>query len=245
MKFRGSPEWTIDVSNEYMREKASRKGVKKVRVFSGANDNDAIVHDDNRKMYDCKRDAVMFYLITAPVTLALAKHGLLKMPDGRSREGRIATWIESEGGPEPPEQRTQGFHSDFATFLAWFFGLEFGFSVLVGCTVGSGVDVLSGTWGSKSDSELDEDDSNVETVCLGKGESIALGPGCRHRGRGYLESNIRHFIAFLGGKSLGASFSFTYNVQRLRSMFHRVKGAVSRFGGRGMGKRQENGQGEP
>ena len=236
VRFRGSPEWCVDISADYMQKKDAVNEGGKVSVFSGADDHDKIVHDPCRKMYDCRRDSVMFHLITAPVTLALAKHGLLVMPDGKSREPRIAACIESEGGPPPAEQRRQGWHGDFAAFLAAFFGLEFGFSVLVGCTDGGGVDVLSKTYGNEDDEYLkavDADDSRAETVYLAKGEAIALGPGLRHRGRGYLLANMRHFIAYLGGKSVGASFSFTYSVQKLRHMIARgVGGLASGLGGR-------------
>lgn len=64
------------------------------------------------------------------------------------------------------------------------------------------------------------------TVHLRKGEALVLGSGLRHRGCMYTKRNVRLFLAFVVGRSDGASFEATYNVQDFS------RGARKKHGGK-------------
>lgn len=71
------------------------------------------------------------------------------------------------------------------------------------------MDVVRGTFGG----EYDVDDKcEWETIRLAPEPTLAMNPGLKHRGMSYLTGNIRFFIAFLVGKSIGSDFTQTYNL---------------------------------
>lgn len=60
-----------------------------------------------------------------------------------------------------------------------------------------------------------------------------MGCGLRHRGMAYDRRNVRLFLVYVVGKSIGASFASTYNIQ----MFKKKESVGKRKGDRnGSGK---------
>lgn len=176
------------------------------------------VTDENRKLIDCGEDWILYHLIAFPVSRKLEVLGFLMTADSsKSRIAKVVTYIESIVGKkarEPRENRDQSWHTDFSSLLAKFFGEEFGISVLVGATEGSEVHVIAGTFGLESNEKLEElvNNGKVVKVFLRRGQCLVMGPGLRHKGVGYDKRNVRLFLAFLVGKSLGASFGSTYDL---------------------------------
>lgn len=195
-------------------EKRGNRGVfKKEAMFTQVVNNE-VKHDRTRQMFDCSLDWVMYYLISVPVTLALAKHGLLNIVgDVVTRSAQVVAYIVSPTNRGNAMKRLQAFHEDFASYLAGFFKCAFGISVLVCCVEGSEVHLIPGTYGGE-DAEVDQkiEEGKFERVFLQRGEALVMGPGLVHRGTGYVVRNSRLFVAFLGAASKAASFLNTYNV---------------------------------
>lgn len=59
----------------------------------------------DRKLIDCGKDWILFYLISFPVSPALAKHGFLLAPGDLTRVAKVVTYIESVAGKDPKEER--------------------------------------------------------------------------------------------------------------------------------------------
>lgn len=174
--------------------------------------------DENRKLIDCSKDWILYNLIAFPVSRKLEVLGFLMTRDSsKSRLAKVVTYIESIVGTkarEAREERDQSWHTDFSSLLAKYFGEEFGVTVLVGATEDSEVHVLAGTVGLESDEQLNQFvlDGKAKKVVLKRGSCLVMGPGLRHKGVGYDKRNVRLFVAFMVGKSLGASFGSTYDL---------------------------------
>ncbi|CAN0159343.1 unnamed protein product [Ectocarpus fasciculatus] len=127
---------------------------------------------------------------------------------------------ECDGGGEEMVARHQAFHEDFAPFMARDFGVEFGISVIVGCTEGSVVHIIPKTYGGYRANEIEAmiEAGKVEAVELKRGEALVMGPGLIHRGVGYNTRNSRLFVAFLAGASKVASFLNTYSVLSMETV---------------------------
>lgn len=174
--------------------------------------------DDNRKTIDCGRDWILYNLIAFPVSRKLQVLGFLMTAGGpESRIAKVVTYIESivgKNADEPREKRDQSRHTDFSSLLAKYFGKEFGISVIVGATEGSEVHLIAGTFGLESNNDLRQlvMDGRVEKVVLSVGQCLVMGPGLRHKGVGYNKRNVRLFLAFMVGRSVGANFGHTYDL---------------------------------
>lgn len=103
---------------------------------------------------------------------------------------------------------------NFSNVCAGWFGHEFGESVLVSCLGDSVVDVIETTYGQPVSKAFEKE--NFVQVHLKQGQAIIMGSGLRHRVMKYSKRNVRLFIAFLAGRSSGASFGATYNVKSFK-----------------------------
>ena len=199
-----------------------------------------VVHDSSRTLVNCAKHLVLWLLISSCVTLALARHGFLMVVNSSQRRvARVVTYIESiaestaDGVDESArsnEKRGRGkkrkrgrgkktntvkssnqaWHEDFSCALAGYFQHDFGLSVLVSCLGESKVDIVRRSYGGEFTKGMKR---LRRTVHLRKGEALIMGSGLRHRGCKYTKRNVRLFLAFLVGKSEGASFEATYSVQ--------------------------------
>lgn len=207
--------WILDLIEAYMKKRGTGGKYKKEDMFTGVV-NDEVEHSKTRQMFNCAHDWVMFFLIAAPVTLALAKHGLLHIVGSSTkRSAQVVSYIISHKTPGNPSKRFQSYHEDFASYLASYFKHQWGISVLVGGLEGSMVDLVSGTFGGETVEELDaiRKTGGYKRVKLERGECLVMGAGLVHRGVGYSIVNSRLFVAFLGGLSSTASFFNTYNIE--------------------------------
>lgn len=203
----------LDLIEAYIKKRGNRGVFKKESMFTKVV-NGKVQHGRTRQMFNCSLDWVMYYLIAVPVTLALAKHGLLHIVgDVTTRSAQVVTYIVSPKKGGDAMKRLQAYHEDFASYLAGFFKCAFGISVLVGCVEGSVVHIIPESYGGDDD-EVDRKikEGKFETVKLERGEALCMGPGLVHRGTGYVVRNSRLFVAFLGAASKAASFLNTYNV---------------------------------
>lgn len=173
-----------------------------------------VKHDSSRTLINCAEHLLLWLLISSFVTLALARHGFLMVVNSTKRRvAMVVTYIESVGEKECKpgvKSSTQAWHEDFCQALAGFFQHEFGLSVLVSCLGGSKVDIVRRSYGEEFTKRMKR---HRFTVHLEQGEALIMGSGLRHRGCKYTERNVRLFLAFLVGKSEGAPFVATYNVQ--------------------------------
>lgn len=170
-----------------------------------------VKYDSSRTMINCAKCGVLWILISSWATVVMASHGfLMVVGSSLTRVARVVTYIESKA----EGSKVQAFHEDFFNAMAGWFGHEFGFSVLVSCLGDSIVDVIEKTYGQPVSKKFHEE--NFVQVHLKQGQALILGSGCRHRGMRYSKRNVRLFIAFLVGKSSGASFGATYNVQSFK-----------------------------
>lgn len=203
-------------------------------MFTRVYDDD-VEHDESRTLVNCRYHSVMWYLISCFVTHVMATHGFL-MVVGKNfqRVARVVTYIESLGGPL---SKVQSMHEDFCNAMAGFFQHEFGFSVLVSCLGGSIVDIIEDTYGQPVTPEFER--QHFKQIRLKQGQGLIMGSGLRHRGMAYSKRNVRLFLAFLAGKSEGASFSATYNVQGFKKVAN-----TKRSAGGGGGKGQQTGNGK-
>ncbi len=202
----------LDLIEEYMKKRGDRGVFKKEPMFTKVVNNE-MDHDHTRQMFNCSLDWVMYFLIAVPVTLALAKHGLLHIVgDVKKRSAQVVTYIVSPEHRGDPMKRLQAFHEDFASYLAEFFKCAFGLSVLVGCVEGSVVHLIPKSYGGENEVDDWIKEGRFEKIVLQRGEALVMGPGLIHRGTGYVVRNSRLFVAFLGGASKAANFFFTYNV---------------------------------
>ena len=219
--------WILDLIEEYMGKRGTGGRFKKEDMFTGVV-NDKVRHNKTRQMFNCAHDWIMFFLIAAPVTLALAKHGLLHMVgSSQKRSAQVITYILSPKKPGNPKLRYQSWHEDFAHYLAEYFEHEWGLSVLIGGLDGSVVDVISGTYGGETVEQIQDMIKNgkFEKICLERGECLVMGGGLVHRGVGYVIRNSRLFVAFLGGLSRAASFFNTYNIDSIYTRQSKRKAA--------------------
>lgn len=193
-----------------------------------------VVHDSSRTMVNCAKHLVLWLLISSCVTLALARHGFLMVVNSSQRRvARVVTYIESVGetaadgacrnekrgrgekrkrgrGEKTVKSSNQAYHEDFSSIWSGFIQHDFGLSVLVSCLGESKVDIVRRSYGGAFTKRMKRLRC---TVHLRKGEALIMGSGLRHRGCRYTKRNVRLFLAFLVGKSEGASFEATYNVQ--------------------------------
>lgn len=193
----------------YVRKKEEKEYVKKEPMFNHVED-EKVVNDEKRKLFNCAKDWVLFTLIAVPVTLALATHGFLLIAGSMvTRTAKVVTFIESIGGGT-----NQSWHTDFDSRLASFFGNAFGLSVLLATSDDSEVDIISNTWGNETDDEIHEliREGNLKKIKLQKGSILLMGSGLRHRGCSYEAKNVRFFLAFLAVNSVFASFFHTYRL---------------------------------
>lgn len=176
------------------------------KMFRTSHGRDDIDYDEDRRLINCAYCGVLWILISSWTTLVMASYSFL-MVVGTSvtRLARVVTYIESGA-----EGRRQCLHDDFSNVVAGWFGHEFGFSVLISCFGGSKIDVIEGTFGRPASRAFERE--NFVQIHLKQGQALIVGPGCRHRGCAYSERNVRLFLAFLVGRSNGASFSQTYNL---------------------------------
>ena len=204
----------LDLIEDLNKKRGNKGRFKKEAMFRKVVD-DEVHHDGTRQMFNCALDWVMYFLIAVPVTLALFKHGLLHMVGclEEMRAASIVTYIVSPKKGGDAMTRHQAWHEDFASYLASFFGTQFGISVLVGCVEGSEVHIIPESFGG-DDPVVDKKiaDGKYTVIKLERGEALVMGPGLVHRGVGYTVRNSRLFLAFLGGASKTASFLNTYNV---------------------------------
>lgn len=224
------PEWVLDLFEEVLQarekiEKGSSNPVGRHIKYPMFKDlvNNKTPGDVNRKLVKCEKDWILSGLMIYPVTVKLDAHGFLSTPDEtKKRAAKVLTFIESivdaAVAEEPKEKRDQSLHGDFDALLAKFVGDEFGLSVLVAGTANSVVDVISDTVGLESDDDLRRLVINgyAQEVVLDRGSCLVVGPGCRHKGRGYDERNVRLFLAFLVGRSCAASFKSTYSLDDVK-----------------------------
>jgi len=207
------PEWVLDLIEKYISLQNPVGKYKKHDMFKSMAKK-KVVHDKERKLVNCGLDWILYFLIAVPVTLALARHGFLVIIGGLVRIAKVVTYIESFGGGDPKEERDQSWHTDFAGYLSEHFGDQFGISVLVGGSEGSEVHIIDGTFGGEDNDTLQDmvNKGHLKKIVLERGELLIMGPGLRHKGIGYLKRNVRLFLAFLGGRSVGASFFDTYSL---------------------------------
>ena len=199
-----------------------------------------VVHDSSRTLVNCAKHLVLWLLISSCVTLALARHGFLMVVNSSQRRvARVVTYIESLAettvddvdesacgsekrgkgkkrkrgrgrGKKTIKSSNQAYHEDYSSVLAGYFQHDFGLSVIVSCLGESKVDIVRRSYGGTFTKGMKR---LRHTVHLRKGEALVLGSGLRHRGCRYTKRNVRLFLAFLVGRSEGASFEETYNVQ--------------------------------
>lgn len=171
-----------------------------------------VKYDDSRTMINCAKCGVLWILISSWVTLVLATHGfLMVVGTSLTRVARVVAFIESKGGDG---SSVQSWHEDFCNCMSGYFGHEFGLSVLVSCLGESVVDVVEKTYGQPVSKDFEQ--KHFVKVHLKQGQALVMGSGLRHRGMSYCKRNVRLFIAFLAGRSGGASFGATYNVQSFK-----------------------------
>lgn len=172
-----------------------------------------ILHDDSRTMIKCGVNWwVLWVLISSMVTINMARHGFLMVVcSTMCRVARVVTYIDSKGGPS---SSNQSWHEDVSNAMAGVFQHDFGLGVLVSCLGGSVVGIVKQTNGQEVTKEFEKE--NILYVELKQGEALVLGSGLRHRGMKYSVRDVRLFLAFLVGKSNGASFESTYNVQHFK-----------------------------
>lgn len=175
--------------------------------------NDEVEHDDSRQMYSCEKNWVLWFLIVSPLTRALLPHGFLDVRYSKRRLAKVVTYIQSSGKANSSKQ---GWHTDFPSTIASYFGDHFPISVLVAGFQDSYVDIVPGTYGHESDEELEDSEiRRARTIKLKRGQALVMGPGLRHRGLAYTSKNVRFFAAFLFGRSSGASIESTYNLENV------------------------------
>ncbi|CAM9157950.1 unnamed protein product [Ectocarpus sp. 13 AM-2016] len=199
-----------------------------------------VVHDSSRTLVNCAGHLILWLLISSCVTLALARHGVPMVVNSTQRRvARVVTYIESVGESvaESAEESASGrgekgkskkgknekaskssnqvWHEDFSNFLAGYFQHDFGLSVFVSCLGESKVDIVRRSYGGPFTKGMKRRRLKVE---LQKGEALVMGSGLRHRGSSFTKRNVPLFLAFLVGKSEGASFETTHNVQGERKM---------------------------
>lgn len=203
----------------------SREDLKRENMFTKVYGK-IVEHDDTRTLINCEHSWVMWVLISSMVTINMAKHGFLMVVcSSMCRVARVVTYIESKGGVL---SSIQAWHEDFNSCMAGVFGHDFGLSVLVSCFGDSEVDIVRMTYGQAISDQFLKD--NLVQVKLGPGQALIMGSGLRHRGMKYSVRNVRLFLAYLVGKSDGASFRSTYSVEASKK-------------GRGRGKRKGKGKG--
>lgn len=203
----------VDLIEEYVDHKKETGSFPQEKLFKHFSD-EKIEHDEKRRMFDCASDWVLYNLIRIPVTLALARHGLLLVVGSiLCRAAHIVTHIESLAGGV-----NQSWHSDFDELLAGYFWDHFGISVLVATSDDCEVDFISDTWGGESDDDIKHLAAlgKVKKVKLKKGQCLCMGSGLLHRGVAYKSTNVRLFLAFLVGKSCEADFSHTYGLDDIK-----------------------------
>ncbi|CAN0296952.1 unnamed protein product [Ectocarpus sp. 6 AP-2014] len=99
------PVYILDLIEKYMK----RRGFKREAMFTKVVNNVAY-HDYSRQLFNCALDWVMYFLIAVPVSLALAKHGLLNMVGGGLRAAKVVTYILS---PAKAGDATKRLHAVF------------------------------------------------------------------------------------------------------------------------------------
>lgn len=112
--------------------------------------------------------------------------------------------------------------------------MEFGINVLIGAIEGSEVEIISETYGSEEQADLEKlvHDGHVKKIFLERGQCLVMGPDLRHKGVGYIERNVRLFLDFLVRRSFRASFSSMYDLDDISKEKIFVKYVLDFFTGK-------------